>query len=245
TEDGKSRPVQVKAQQLLEDLEQQASNRLARAKQLQDKGQSSEALESISDLLRSFAGTNAASEAGQMLKTLMDKPEIKAMQRTRRARELLGQAREDYRTQQYLCCLERCEVLATNYPDLSEGVQAIQLASEIKGNPEWMRQACDTLSERLGVLYLSLAETWLKKGQPQQAMNCLERVIQTLPGTRQAEAAQLRLSQIQGHPTPRANFKGPEAYDPRSPSLSTASAASWMWLFVARTPCRCQLPGEP
>jgi hypothetical protein len=105
--------------------------------------------------------------------------------------------------------LERCEVLATNYPDLSEGVQAIQLASEIKSNPEWMRQACDTLSERLGVLYLSLAETWLKKGQPQQAMSCLERVIQTLPGTRQAEAAQLRLSQIQGQPTQRANFKGP------------------------------------
>ena len=58
-------------------------------------------------------------------------------------------------------------------------------------------------------LYLSLAETWLKKGQPRQAMNCLERVIQTLPGTRQAEAAQLRLSQIQGQPTQRADFKGP------------------------------------
>ena len=43
------------------------------------------------------------------------------------------------------------------------------MATEIKYNPEWMRQACDTLSERLGVLYLSLAETWLKKGQPQQA----------------------------------------------------------------------------
>jgi tetratricopeptide (TPR) repeat protein len=144
-----------------------------------------------------------------MLKTLMDRPEIKAVQRTRRARELLAQAREDYRTQQYLYCLERCELLAANYPDLSEGVQAIQLANEIKNNPEWMRQACDALGERLGGLYLSLAESWLKKGQPQQATACLERVIQTLPGSRQAEAAQLRLSQIQGQPTQRANFKRP------------------------------------
>src|SRR5207248_8088213 len=118
TEDGKSRPIQVKARQLLDDLEQQAANRLARAKQLQDKGQNSEALETITELMRAFTGTHAAGEAAQMLKTLTDKPEIRALQRTRRARELLAQAKEDYRTQQYLCCMERCEVLASTYPDL-------------------------------------------------------------------------------------------------------------------------------
>lgn len=208
-EDGKNRPIQIKAQQQLDDLEQQAATRLARAKQQHDKGQTAEALESVSDLLRAFAGTNAASEAGQMLKNLTENPEVKAMQRTRRARELLAQAREDYRTQQYLYCLERCEVLASSFPDSPEGAQAIQLASEIKNNPDWMRQACDTLGERLGILYLSLAETWLKKGQPQQAILCLERVIQTLPGTRQAEMAQTRLSQLQGMPTQRANFQRP------------------------------------
>jgi thioredoxin-like negative regulator of GroEL len=206
-EDGKMRPIQVKAQQLLDDLEQQAANRLARARQFQDKGQSTEALESVTNLLKDFPGTQAAAEAGKMLKSLADRPEVKAVQRSRRARDLLAQAREDYRTQQYLCCLERCENLATNYPDLAEGGQAVQLANEIKTNPEWMRQACDALSERLGGLYLSLAESWLKKGQPQQAIGCLERVVQTLPGTRQAEAAQLRLSQLQGQPTQRANFK--------------------------------------
>lgn len=206
-EDGKNRPIQIKARQLLDDLEQQAANRLVRAKQLQDKGQNSEALETITELLRSFTGTQAATEAGQMLKSLMDKPEMKALQRTRRARELLAQAKEDYRTQQYLCCMERCEVLASNYPDLSEGGEAIQLANEIKNNPEWMRQACDSLSERLGLLYLSLAEACVKKGQTQQAMQCLERVVQTLPGSRQAEMAQVRLSQLQGQPTQRANFK--------------------------------------
>ncbi len=207
TEDGKNRPIQLKARQLLDDLDQQAANRLVRAKQLQDKGQNSEAVETITDLLRSFTGTHAAAEAEQILKTLMDKPEIKTLQRTRRARELLAQAKEDYRTQQYLCCMERCESLASHYSELPEGSEAIQLANEIKNNPEWMRQACDSLGERLGLLYLSLAEALVKKGQAQQAIQCLERIVQTLPGTRQAEMAQIRLSQLQGQPTQRANFK--------------------------------------
>jgi hypothetical protein len=38
----------------------------------------------------------------------------------------------------------------------------------------------------------------------------LERLVQTLPGTRQAEAAQLRLAQIQGQPATRpVEFKKP------------------------------------
>src|SRR5947209_19156877 len=96
----------------------------------------------------------------------------------------------------------------TDCPDLPEGLEATQLAAEIKNNPQWMRLACDTLSDQLGTLYLSLAETWLKKGQPEQAVICLERVVQTLPGTRQAEAAQLRLAQLQAQPPTQAvDFK--------------------------------------
>ncbi len=122
-------------------------------------------------------------EGGRALNALAEKPEVKAQLRTRRARELLTQAREDYRTQQYLCCMDRCEVLNASYADLSEAVEAMRLVAEIKNNPDWMRQACESLSDRLGILYLSLAETWIKKGQPHEAVVCLERVIQTLPGT--------------------------------------------------------------
>jgi hypothetical protein len=206
-EDGLQRPVQVKARQLLQDLEQQAAGRLARAKQLVDKGQTEEAMLTVTQLVRTFAGTQAAKDGGQMLSSLSSTQDVKSTQRAKRAREVLAQAREDYRTQQYLSCLNRCEMLLTSYPDLPEGNEAMQLAAEIKGNPEWMRQACDTLSDQLGVLYLSLAETWLKKGRPEQAVLCLERVVQTLPGTRQAEAAQTRLAQIQGQPTQPVTFK--------------------------------------
>src|SRR5258708_6345594 len=112
------------------------------------------------------------------------KPEIKAQIRTRRAQELLAQAREDYRTQQFLCCLDRCEILASTYGDLAEGAEGGQLAAEIKNNPEWLHQACESLGDRLGGLYSALADTWLKKGQPQQAARYLERGIQAFPGTR-------------------------------------------------------------
>jgi thioredoxin-related protein len=208
-EDKGNRPVQVKARQVLDDLEQQAAGLLARAKQHLDKGQSDEGIARITELVRSFAGTQAATEGGQMLGSLTKGPEIKNQQRSKRARELLAQAREDYRTQRFLACLDRCDDLASSYADLVEGADAIQLAAQIKNNPEWMKQVCDSLSDRLGVLYLSLAETLLKKGQPQQAMIYLERVIQTFPGTRQAEAAQVRLSQIQGLPTQTVDFKKP------------------------------------
>ena len=206
TEDGQSRPAQSKARQLLNDLEQQAAGRLVRAKELEDKGQSTEAMETLTDLVRLYAGTQAATEGGDLLTKIGDKPEIKTRQRTRRARDLLAQAKEDFRTHQYLYCLEHCEILVTNYPELPEGGEAMQLAADIKSNPEWMKQACDSLSDRLGLLYLSLAETWLKKGQPKEAVLCYERVIQSFPGSRQADTAQQRLAQLQGQSTRQANF---------------------------------------
>ena len=208
-DDGKDRPAQIKARQLLQDLEEQAAGRLARAKALMDKGQTAEALETITDLVRSFAGTQAAAHGSKVLTALAERPENQKEQRLRRARELLAQAREDYRTAQYVCCLDRCDLLAGSYLDLPEGGEAMQLAAEIKSNPEWMRQACDTLSDRLGGLYLALAETWLKRGQPKQALLYLERIVQTLPNSHQAEAARVRLAQIQGQPTRSVDFKKP------------------------------------
>jgi thioredoxin-like negative regulator of GroEL len=207
-DDGQKRPVQQQARQLLKDLEQQAAGRVARARQLVEKGQTTEAMETLTELVRVFAGTQAAAEGGRLLTGLGSTQESLTQQRTRQARDLLALAREEYRTQQYLFCLHRCEVLASSFADLPEGLEAQQLANEIKNNPEWMRRACDTLSDQLGVLYLSLAETWLKKGQPEQAVICLEKVVETLPGSRQAEAAQVRLAQIQGQPPTRAvDFK--------------------------------------
>jgi thioredoxin-like negative regulator of GroEL len=125
--------------------------------------------------------------------------------RTRRAQELLAQAREAYRTRHFLACLDQCADLASNYADLPEGAEAVQLTAAIKGNPDCLKQTCDRLGEQLGALYLELAEAWLKRGQPQQAAPYLERVVQLLPGSRQAETAQARLAQISVRPTQANN----------------------------------------
>jgi thioredoxin-like negative regulator of GroEL len=200
-EDGKDRPVQTKARQLIQDLEQQASGRCLRAREQFEKGQVDDAIATLNDLGRTYPGTRAARDGGKFLATLTSRPRIKEEQRERRAKELLQQAKEDYRAGQYLFCLDRCELLANQFTDLAEGAEASRLAAEIKANTEWMKQACDQLGDRLSLLYLSMAETWLKRGQPQQAVYYLERVVQSFPNSRHAEAAQVRLAQLQGQPS--------------------------------------------
>lgn len=200
TQDGKDRPVQLKARQLLQELEEQAAGRLARARQLVDKGQNTEARETTNEVVRVFSGTQAAVEASRLLSTMGTVRETVQAPHGQQAQDLLARAQQDFRTQRYLACLNRCETLSSIYSDTPEAIEAGKLANEIKGNPEWMRQACDNLSDQLGLMYLTLAESWLRKGQPQQAALCLERVVQTFPGSQHAEMAQVRLTQIQGQP---------------------------------------------
>jgi thioredoxin-related protein len=208
-EDGKERPVQMKARQSLRELEQLAQGRLARARQLVDKGQTTEAMETVTELVKLFSGTQAAAEGGKMLSTLANTQDTKTTQRSKRARELLALVKEDYRTREFLTCLNRCNILVTAFADLPEGLEAAQIVSEIKSNPEWLRDACETLRDQFTALSLSQAEAWLKKGQPQQAVVCLEQIIQQFPNSRHAEAAQIRLAQIQGQPTRPVDFKKP------------------------------------
>lgn len=197
TEDGQQRPIQLKARQLLQDLEHQAGDRLARAQHLDAQGQTAEALTTLADLQRFFAGTPAAVEGGRLLASLTSRTKVKTIARPQQARELLAQAREDYRNGQYACCLDRCETLSADFADLPESGEAQQLTNEIKANPEWLQSACDQMTHRLGSLYLSLADTRLAKGQLHEAALALERVVQIAPGTRQAHAAQLRLATLQ------------------------------------------------
>jgi tetratricopeptide (TPR) repeat protein len=200
-EDGKDRAVQVRARKMLQDLEKQAAERARAARELAEKGKTTEAIATADEVARVYAGTQGARD-GQMLKgRLASQTEGGAEQRARRAAELLRQAREDYKSQQFLCCLDRCELLASEFADLPEGTEAGQLAAEIKANPEWTKKACDQLTERLSTLYLALADTMLKKGQPQQAVFYLERIVKHLPHSRHAEEAQVRLARLQGPPS--------------------------------------------
>jgi thioredoxin-like negative regulator of GroEL len=205
-EDGKGRPVQVQARQMLAEIEDQATSKLAEARTLLDKGQTRQGAEMLTSLTKQYPGTPAAREATVLSLTLSVRNES-GDDRARRARDLLARAREDYKAQLYLCCLDRCEVLIGSYSDLAEAAEASQMAQEIKSNPEWTKLAADQSSDRLCLLYLTLADTWLKRGQPQQATFYLERVIHMFPNTRHAEIAHIRLSQIQGSPSKSVDFK--------------------------------------
>ena len=77
-------------------------------------------------------------------------------------------------------------------PEISE---ATQLTAQIKNDPERLERACAALVESLAEMYLELAESWLRKGQPQQAAAALKKIVQSCPETRQAQLAQVRLRQ--------------------------------------------------
>ena len=116
--------------------------------------------------------------------------------RARRASQLLALARADYREQRFLGCLERCKTLKADYADRPEAAEAIRLETQIRNDPEELRLACDNLTDRLGEMYLDLADAFLRKDQPARAILCLEWVVQACPGTPQAETAKERLAKV-------------------------------------------------
>ena len=195
-EDGKDRPVQSKARESLQEIEMQASGRLERAKQLDDKGQTLESLDLLTELLRQYAGTQAALDGSKLLTLLADKPDVRTRQRARRANEMLLLAREELKAGRVLNCLDQCEILSAAYRDLPEGREGGQLAAEIKSSPQQMALVCDAMNDRLAKMYVDLAESWVKMGNREQAALCLEKVLKINPQGSAAASAQARLAQL-------------------------------------------------
>ena len=117
-------------------------------------------------------------------------------ERARRAGQLLTLAQADLREQRILVCLDRCKTIKADYGDLPEASEAIRLETKIRTNPDELRLACDNLTDRLGAMYIDLADAFLQKDQPARAILCLEWVVQACPGTPQAETAKGKLAQI-------------------------------------------------
>jgi hypothetical protein len=193
-------PIQKQAAALLKELEGQAAARLAQVKDLEESGRTVEALQADEELIRKYDGTAAAVEGMALLSSLNARLDNRTRERRQEAADLLKLAEKELQSQQYLMCLVRCQTITRDYATFPEAAAAAELAARIKKNPEWMQQVCDGGAEVLSMSFLTLAETRLKEGQPQQAVYLLERVVQAFPNTRHAEQAQARLSQIQGPP---------------------------------------------
>jgi outer membrane protein assembly factor BamD (BamD/ComL family) len=197
-DDEKAGPLQKSARELLQKIEKRSEIQLGRAKELQDTGKTAEALESLTDMTRQFPGLLASKQATELIgKLVQNNAQLKVEQRNKRVTELLTQARDFYKSKDYIPCLDRCELILSNYGDLPEGQHAFALAAEIKNNPEWLQNAADVMTDRLGGLYLALADSYLKRGEVQRAEFYLKRVVQAFPGSRLAESAQIRLTQLQ------------------------------------------------
>jgi len=209
--DGQSRPVQVNSKKLLADIEKKASERMTKAQAQTDEGKTTDAIQTLTEIMRDFPGLTLTKEASDLVARLAqnESPDSKNQTRSKRAKDLLAQAKEFHKTKEYTLCIDRCSVLLRNYGDLEEGQEAALLYSEIKNNPEWLQNACTTFGDRLAEMWLALSDSLLKRGQPQQAKHWLERTMRAFPGTHYAESAQIRLEQLQGAPTRRVDFESP------------------------------------
>jgi len=196
------KPVGVKAKQVLAEVEGQAAGRLARATHLEQRGLTHDAMDTLTDLMKCYAGTQAATDAATRMAGLADKPESQERLKARRARDLLALAREEFRTSRYYECLQHCDQLTLAYTGLAEAKDAASLADQIRGNPDRLAAACEQMNDRTAAMYATLAESWLKKGQEKEALACLEKVMKLAPHSRRAEIAQVQLTKIQGRTTP-------------------------------------------
>jgi len=210
-EDGKDRPVQTKSKSVLDEIEQQASGRLVRVTKLQDQGQHAEAMDLVTELLSRYPGTKAAADGTKQLTSLADRPEMKANVRSRRAADLLAQAKEAFKVEKYSASLELCEILETTYKDLSEGKQGAELAKDIRSSPEKLALACEVLNERLATMYATLGDSLLKKGQKELAAANFEKAVRAAPASLVARDAQIKLTGLSTKPqTLTTEFQKPE-----------------------------------
>jgi thioredoxin-like negative regulator of GroEL len=204
------RPVGLKARDVLDGVERQAAGRLTRAKDLEEKGYMPEAMDALAELMKAYAGTQAAADAAGLMAGIADRPETREKQHARQARDALALAKEEFRAGRFYDCLQRCEQLTLRFADRTESKEAATLAAEIRNNPDRLAAACDQMNDKTAALYLALADSWSKKGQDKEAAACLEKVMKLSPGSRYAELAQAQLAKIQGrNPATITGFKKP------------------------------------
>jgi hypothetical protein len=58
------------------------------------------------------------------------------------------------------------------------------------------------MNERTATMYLSLADSWSRKGQPTEAAICLKKVMILCPNTRHSDQAQIELVKLQNKSVP-------------------------------------------
>jgi thioredoxin-related protein len=192
------KPIGAKSQQVLDDVERIAAAKLTRAKDLEQRGFTQEAIDTLAETVKTYAGTLAAGDAATMMTGLAAKPEIQDKLRLRAARDLLAVAKEDFRLGRFFDCLVKCEQLAV-FSDLPEGKEAVALAGDVKSNPERLAAVCEQMNQRTATMYLTLADSWVAKGQTAEALACYEKVTRLCPNSRSGDLALAQLAKLKAN----------------------------------------------
>ena len=117
------------------------------------------------------------------------------------AAKLLADQMEEEKRQGHLAgLLETSERLLAQFPESDEAKMAKEEVQSIRNDPDKLRLVAEQSADKLAGLYLNLADAWIGKGNPQQGVFYLEKVLVTFPGSRHADTAQARLAQIKGPP---------------------------------------------
>lgn len=127
---------------------------------------------------------------------LWTSPEDSPADRVRLARDLLALTREDFHKQRFLSCVERCKLLAGTFADLPEAAEAKQLLAQIKNDPQRLQQVCAAQLDLLAETYLDLAESWLRKGETEEAAACWQKILQSCPEAPGAQKARTCLHNL-------------------------------------------------
>jgi tetratricopeptide (TPR) repeat protein len=172
--------------------------KISKARELEQVGNMQEAIETLSDAVKTYPGTQAAIEAATLMTGLASKAEVQDKLRQRTARDLLVLAREDYRAGRYYDCLQRCEQLSL-FPETAEAKEGSTLAADVKANPERLAAMCDQMNQRTASMYLTLGDSWAAKGQVSEAITAYEKVLKLHPNSRAGDAAAAQISKLKGN----------------------------------------------
>ncbi|MGL6076917.1 MAG: DUF255 domain-containing protein [Fimbriiglobus sp.] len=197
-------PVRGKAEAAIQSVEKQASDRLARASQLEVQQQHTAAFEVYADVIRQFSGTKAASEATTKLTAFATRGEAVDRLRLMVAKEFLTAAKEDLRRERFADCVDRCEQIRTQFPDLNEAREALSVKESIHSDADKLQTLSDQLLLRAAEVQLRLAELWQKKGDNDRALACYEKAHQLAPNTRLAELATSQITTLKPGTVPAA-----------------------------------------
>ena len=110
------------------------------------------------------------------------------------ATQLLYMAKEEYRTGQYLCCLERCRRIQAMHSTTSAAAEARRLSEALQSDPAKTDVLRRTLGESLAAMHVAGAEQAMKAAQWNVAQDHLHAAIRIAPDTASAAVAQTYLN---------------------------------------------------